>query len=232
MIRLFATLTFFAAIACSSLCFAQKESDDEPSFEERMAKIVKLGPGVHKIEKDKKGRITSCIVVGQARISTSLGKAKGIELARDKANLVCSAEFVKWLKEEVAIYSSNDDETVILMDGEESEEADSIKESSKSVEKSSKKMESLSKGLVRGLQVLHKEVEGDGKTYTIVKGWKADNAEGVKKISANVASDEPNEKGGKKDSAANKSGKQDKKIDSESVTSEEASDYFPKKKKK
>lgn len=232
MIRLFPTFTFCVAIVCSSLCFAQKESDGGPSIEEQMAKVVDLGPGVHMIQKDKKGRIVSCLVVGQARISTALGKAKGMEVARDKANLACSAEFVKWLKEEVSVYQSSDEETVTLLEGEETGEGDTLKESGKAVEKSSKKMESLSKGLVRGLQVIHKDVDGDGKNYTIVKGWKADNAEGVKRVAADMASDEPSEKGAKKESTGKKSGKLDKDIESGSATSDEASGFFPKKKKK
>ena len=75
---------------------SQAQDDDEsPSVEEQLAKLTALGPGVHSIQKDKNGHITACVVVGQARISTSLGKTKGLELARDKANLACSAEFVK-----------------------------------------------------------------------------------------------------------------------------------------
>jgi len=200
----------------------------DDSVAEAMAQIVALGPGVHNIQKDKKGRITSCIVVGQARISTVLGKAKGAELARDKANLACSAEFVKWLKEEVTAYQSNDEETVILLEGTEGADDESLKESAKSVEKSSTKMESLSKGLVRGLQIIHKAVDGEGKTYTIVKGWNADTADGVKKISSDLASDEPNsEKTAAKPSTKKKI---DKEIESGTATSGAASDFLPKKK--
>jgi hypothetical protein len=214
-----------------------QEEDDGPSVEEQMATLVALGPGVHNIQKNKKGNIRAFVVVGQARISTSLGKNKGLELARNKANLACSAEFVKWLKEEVSVYESNDEETVILLEGSEEGDGESLTESGKSVEKSSRKMESLSKGLVRGLQLIHKEVDGDGKTYTIIKGWKADTAEGTKKIAADLASDEPatnNKKSGKttspeKSSEAKK--KIDKEIESGSTTSDDAADFLAKKKK-
>jgi len=209
-------------------------ADDEDSVAEAMNKIAALGPGVHNIQKEK-GRITSCIVVGQARISTALGKAKGIELARDKANLACSAEFVKWLKEEVTAYQSNEDESVILLEGTEGTDDESLKESAKSVEKSSTKMESLSKGLVRGLQVIHKTVDGDGKTYTVIKGWKADTADGVKKISKDLASDEPEAKDGKSAASSKEASGSKKKIDKEiesgSATSDAASEFLPKKKK-
>ena len=55
---------------------AQEKEDDGPSVKENFAKIATLGPGVHNIQKDKKGHITACVVVGQARISTVLGKTK------------------------------------------------------------------------------------------------------------------------------------------------------------
>ena len=198
----------------------EDEASKQPIVAEAMAKLANLGPGVHNIQKDKKGRIISCVVVGQTRISTALGKAKGLELARDKASLASSAEFVKWLKEEVTVYQSNDEETVTLLDGEEGSGVDSLKESAKSVDKSSKKMESLSKGLVRGLKMLHKDVDGEGKTYTIIKAWKADTAEGVKKIAADLVSDEP---GGDK--------QKNKKIESSSATSDDAAEFLPKPKK-
>ena len=230
-----ATLLLFGG----QLSHAQEKDDDGPSVEEQMAKIAALGPGVHNIQKDKKGHITACVVVGQARISTVLGKAKGIENARDKANLACSAEFVKWLKEEVSVYQSNDEETVTLLEGEEGGDDESLTESAKSVEKSGRKMVSLSKGLVRGLQLLHKEVDGDGKTYTVIKGWKADTAEGVKKVSADLASDEPEGKEGKNKKTSSGEGdkkpkdkKIDKDIESGSATSDDAAEFLPKSKKK
>lgn len=211
-----------------------KDEDAGSSIEEQMAKLAALGPDVYHVKKDKKGRIISCIVVGQARISTALGKAKGLELARDKANLDCSAQFVKWLKEDVKVYQSNDEETVTLLDGSEGGEDDTLKESAKSVEKSSKKMESVSKGLVRGLQMLHKDVDGDAKTYTVIKGWKADTAEAAKKISGDLASDEPKSKdkksGASSDGSESKK-KIDKDIESGSTTTDDAAEFLPKKKK-
>lgn len=239
MNRWIAPLVVCTLLFGGQVSFAEDGDDDGPSIEERMAKIAALGPGVHSIQKDKKGHITACVVVGQARISTTLGKAKGMENARDKANLACSAEFVKWLKEEVNVYQSNDEETVTLIEGSEQGEDESLKESAKSVEKSSKKMESLSKGLVRGLQVLHKEVDGDGKTYTVVKGWNADTADGVKKVAADLASDEPESKESKNKKPTGEAGgktskdkKIDKDIESGSATSDDAAEFLPKRKKK
>jgi hypothetical protein len=212
-----------------------QEADDpeskQPTVEEAMAKIARLGPGVHAIKKDQKGRIVSCVVVGQARISTALGKAKGIELARDKANLAASAEFVKWLKEEVKVYQTADEEAVIILEGSEGGEGDTLVESGKAIEKTSTRMESVSQGLVRGLQILHKEVDGDGKTYTVVKGWKADTADGVKKIAASLSADDDGKAGTKPKSGTASTSKPksntDKEIESGSTTSDDAKDFLP-----
>ena len=207
----------------------EEGSPPKPSAQERMAKYIDLGPGVHAIKKDEAGRIVSCVVVGQSRISTVLGRAKGLELARDKANLLASAEFVKWLNGGVSVRQSADEDAVILIEG--SEGADESQEASgKAVERSSKRMERVAQGLVRGLQLLHKTVDGDGKTYSVVMGWRADNAEGVKRISADLGKDEPSsgsdvaaakDQGGK-----GKQTKASKKIKSSNATSEDADEYL------
>ena len=231
--KTFRVLACFLAMAIPSIAFGQ-EDEGGSDVAKQMKRIAALGPGVHEVQKDKKGQITSCIIVGQARISTALGKAKGIELARDKANLDCSAQFVKWLKEEVSVYQSNEDESIILMEGSEEKENDSLKESAKSVEKSSKKMESVAKGAVRGLQMLHKETDGNGKTYTVVKGFKASNLDALKKLSEDLKSDEPSSKkngGSESGSAESKKNKNDKEIESGSATAGDAGDFLPKRKK-
>ena len=222
----------FLTMGISQFVFAQEDGDDKDVAKE-MKRIANLGPGVHEVQKDKKGQIVSCIIVGQARISTALGKTKGIELARDKANLDCSAQFVKWLKEDVSLYQSNEDETIILMEGSEEKENDSLKESAKSVDKSSKKMESISKGAVRGLQMLHKETDGDNKTYTVVKGFKASNLDALKKLSEDLKSDETGAKknrNGDTGSSEGKKNKKDKEVESGSATAGDAGDFLPKKK--
>ena len=157
-------------------------------------KLADLGPGVHEIKTDKKGRITSCIVIGQARVSTVLGKAKGTPVARDKARLDCSVQFVKWLGEKVAVYESSEDETILFLEGNKENDAAARKESGKAVEKSTKKMESVSNGLVRGLQVLHVEVSDKDRTYTLVMGWDRKTADKVKGIAESDGDETPAKK--------------------------------------
>jgi hypothetical protein len=193
---------------------------------EALKKIASLGPGVHEIQKNKNGQIISCVIVGQARISTVLGASKGIQTARQKAELATSGEFVKWLNEKVNVTQSSDEETIILTEGSENNGAELIKESGKSIEKNSVKMQSISGGLVKGLEVLYSEIDADGKTYTIIKGWNLRNSKAVDKVKANIENND--EKAVKKSEDANQV---DKKLQSKSVVSDEAAGYLKKNKK-
>ena len=229
--------TLMFSLSCWGLFFThpaicQEVVGTNPAVTKKIKDTVALGQGVYAVETDKKGRISSCIIVGQARISTVLGKTKGLEMAREKAKLTCSAEFVRWLKEDVTVYVSSEDEAVILVEGSEGKGDDSLNESGKAVEKNGKKMESISKGCVRGLMVLHKEINGDGKTYTLVMGFKTSRLEGLKKLNEDLKVDEPKGKNGKDStSGGSKDKKAEKNIENESATSDDAGDFFPARKK-
>lgn len=175
-------VSLLALLLCACLVQADDKAKDDAEVAKAMSKIAQLGPGVYAIKKDDMGRITSCIIVGQSRISTVLGEAKGLQDARDKARLDASAQFVKWLKEKVSVHEKGDNETILFMEGSEENDKDALKESGKAVEKNSKQFESISEGEVRGLQVLHVEVSDKDKTYTLVLGWSAENAKATEKI--------------------------------------------------
>jgi hypothetical protein len=213
---------------------------DAAAVAKAMSRITQLGQGVHKIKTDAKGRIQSCVVVGQSRISTVLGKAKGLETARQRAALAARAEFVKWLKEKVSVHETTDDETILFLEGSEESDKNALKESGKAVEKTSKRMESISEGLVRGMQLLHMETSSKDKTYTLVYGWDRKTAEGTRKVreDLNVESkagarrkdrdNPPKERevgeATAKSSSARKA--QDKKIEDKKVTSTDAKKFL------
>jgi hypothetical protein len=176
-------LTLVAAFVLTAFTRGDdKTAAKEDAQAKEMSLIAQLGQGVHKVKTDDKGRIKSCVVVGQSRISTVLGKAKGLETARQRAALAARAEFVKWLKEKVSVHETTDDETILFLEGSEGNDKDALKESGKAVEKTSKKMESVAEGLVRGMQLLHTETSGNDKTYTLVYGWERKAAEATKKV--------------------------------------------------
>lgn len=153
-----------------------KKPVDKPSVQESFSKIVTLGPGVHHIKADQDGHVRSCIVVGQSRISTVLGKAKGLHTARSRANLAAASEFVKWLKQDVEVRETTEDETILSLEGNRKEDKKTREESGKAVEKNTSQFTAISRGLVRGLQVLHVDVDGEEGVYTVVLGWSADGA--------------------------------------------------------
>ena len=228
------TLTCLCLLPVSS--FAQEDhakTSGKSATDQEMAKIAELGPGVQKVQKDKKGRITSCIVVGQSGISTVLGKSKGLEVARKRADLDATARFVKWLKESTTVAENTDDETVTLLEGTEEDNQDTLKKSGKAVDKTGSKITSISQGLVRGLQVLHVKTDGENKMLTVVKGWKADTSEGVKKVASDSKKENPESaeaSTSKSDSKDVKPKKGDKEIQDSESTSSDASDFLPKKK--
>lgn len=242
--RLFVATAFALVIVAGTALTDDKEKKDT-DVEKALSKIAQIGPGVHGIKKDHKGRITSCMVVGQARISTVLGKTKGLQTARQQARLAASAEFVKWLKEKVSVHSKSEEETILYLEGSKDNDEEALKESGKAVEKNSEKMESISEGLVRGLQMLHVEVNSDEKTYTIVMGWSAETAKATKKVSEDLKDSEPKGRDAKKPGTDPKSGGTetpdaktpgkeptakkpiDKTIKDKKVTSDDAKKFLP-----
>lgn len=200
----------------------QKENETEKA----LSRIAQLGPGVYSLKTDNKGRIQSCVIVGQCRISTVLGIPKGLQDARTKARLACEEEFVKWLYTKVDVHQKSENETILFLEGSEENDKETLKESGKSVEKNSKRLESVAGGFVRGLQVLHVEIVEKEKSYILVMGWDAETARKIEKIG------EQNP-GGKKDSSGGsteqKDGgkKLDKTITDKKLTSTDAKKFLP-----
>ena len=111
------------------------------------------------------------LIVGRARISTVLGKEKGIQDAQDKAVINAKTKYMQWLKEDVTVRQSAETETVVVTEGSEEGNDEALKEFGKSVDKTTTKFESVSKGLVSGLQVVYYEQDGQNKTYTVILKW-------------------------------------------------------------
>jgi hypothetical protein len=200
------------------------KADD--AVQRALGKIARLGPGVHAVKKDRQGRIQSCMIVGESRISTVLGKAKGLETARGRARLDASAQFIKWLKEDISVHEKSEDETILFVEGSKENDEEALKESGKAVEKTGKKIESVCRGLVRGLQVLHVEVSGEDKTYTLVMGWSAEDATGTKGV-GEINDSDTTKAGAEKPASGHAEKKPDKKIEDKQETSDDAKKFLP-----
>ena len=217
--------TAIAVVLAAGSALADDKDKKDAEVEKALSKIVQLGPGVHAIKKDKQGRITSCIIVGQSRISTVLGKTKGLQDARDKARLDGSAQFVKWLKEKVRVHEKSENETILFIEGSEDNDNEALKESGKAVEKNTKKFQSISEGMVRGLQVLHLEVSNKDQTYTLVLGWSADDAKAAEQAEKGNVGTTSKDAGPKKQGESKTA--KDKNIEDKKATSEDARRFLP-----
>ena len=222
MRKLWFTVAAMGLVWTPTVWAGDRDKKDDAEVETALSKIAEAGPGVYAIQKDAQGRITSCIVVGQSRISTVLGAAKGKEIARDRARLDASAQFVTWLKEKVSVHVKSDDQATLFLEGAEGNDKDALKESGKAVESTSKTMDSVAEGLIRGLQVLQVAVSGKDKTYTILMGWEAKTAAATNAVEKTNESGKPDLDSKKPDET-----KPDKKIEGKIITTDDAKKFLP-----
>lgn len=83
----------FALMSSYALAADEAAEPKAASVQEKMAELVKLGPGVQRVNKDKKGRVESLVVVGQSRVSTRLPQFRA-EDAGLLVNGVCEGKIV------------------------------------------------------------------------------------------------------------------------------------------
>ena len=83
---------------------------------------------------------------------------------------------MKWLRQDVDFRETIDDETILSLEGSAKDSEKTLRESGKGIEKNTAHFTAASRGLVRGLQVLHIGVNGEDGVYTLVMGWSADGA--------------------------------------------------------
>lgn len=143
-----------------------------PAPTDAIKQLADLGPGVHKIKRDDAGRLQSCVIVGQSRISTILGTAKGLEVAKKRARMNAQAEFIRWMKTAVAAVQLMSDSSMVVLKGNDK----SLSESGKAVELTSDNVSTLSEGVLRGMTIIGVHQDGKSETMTVVYGWTPKNA--------------------------------------------------------
>jgi hypothetical protein len=182
----------FTALACAALLVSSVQpvnaqdnaKRDDP--EKVLGKIIELGPGVHQVKTDEKGRLLSCVVVGRATIHTVLGVEQGQEVARTQAQLAAKAEFTKWLQSTVTVREGAEHEATLSIEGSKEGDQKSLRESGKEVVKTTRRYELVAEGLVRGLQFLGVDVSEKHGTYTVVYGFTSTAAEATQKVDGDV----------------------------------------------
>jgi hypothetical protein len=179
----------FTALACTALLASgasAQENAKKDGPEKVVAKIIELGPGVHQIKTDDKGRLVSCVVVGRALIHTVLGVEQGTDVARQQAQLAAKAEFVKWPRSTVTVREGAEHETTLSIEGGKEGDQKTLRESGKEVGRTTRRYELVAEGLVRGLQLLGVDVNEMNATYTVVYGFTSQAAEAVQKVGGDV----------------------------------------------
>ena len=145
--------------------------------------LASLGKGVHKVKKTEDGHFRSCVVVGQARISTTLGAAKGMMTAQRNAKLDAESAFVTWLKANTKSVEQSGDKTEFVLKGDETGRS----ETGSSTETSSSLVQTSAEGAIRGLSLIGKDVSGE--ILTLVYGWKPDYAEITREVETEMNKD-------------------------------------------
>jgi hypothetical protein len=184
MLKRLLTAMACAALLASAAHAQDSAKKDEP--EKALAKIVELGPGVHQIKTDDKGRLLSCVIVGRAPIHAVLGIEQGTEAARVQGQLAAKAEFVKWLQSTVTVREGAEHETSLAIEGSKENEQKTLRESGKEVGKTTRRYELVAEGLVRGLQLLGVDISEKNRTYTVVSGVSCTATEAAQKVDGDV----------------------------------------------
>lgn len=179
-------------------------TDAQETPEQIVKRLADLGPGVHEV-KAENGRLKSLKVVGQDRISTVLGAAKGLQTAQKRASLKANAAFIEWTKNNVASVSGTGDETIITLQGDGA----NVSEQGKATETTREGVTQAATGLVRGLTLVAKDQTAD--TLTLVYSWSSEKANLAKAAQNDNESDQP--------SAATPAAPVDKAVPSKTVVS-------------
>ena len=161
-----------AAAAATALIAATAWAENEAATDKNAAvkELADLGAGVHKIKLDENNTLVSCVIVGQARISMSLGKAKGVMNAKKMAKQNAEAAFVGWLKKSVTDISQTGDTSELHITGAD-ENGEPI-EDAQSTETVSQITTSQAQGQIRAMQLIGMDQDGENNIMTAVVGWK------------------------------------------------------------
>jgi hypothetical protein len=165
------------AINCTLLVSSQALTEEE------IKGLADMGSGVHRVKLDK-GKLISCVVVGQERISTTLGVSKGMQVAKDKARLNANKAFVQWLKSEVKSVEKSANATALVLKGSEGSEGNTLSEQGESVEVNTSEVEVIAQGMVKGLSMIGAYTDEKTKTQTAIFGWKPDFAQAANDAAA------------------------------------------------
>jgi hypothetical protein len=82
----------------------------------------------------------------------------------------------------VEVHEHAQNETTLFLEGSEENDGEALRESGKALEKTTEHYTRKAQRLVRGMQLVHRELNAGKKELTIVKKWYARNAEAIANI--------------------------------------------------
>ena len=152
-----------------------------PANEEALQKMLDAPAGVFAPEYDANGVLLRLKIKGVSELTSALRGPRAERLARERAERLAKADFVKFLKEEVSV-RSNDREEIIIVEKDGIEQA-GYKNVSETV------IETRAQGLLRGLIVLVDRFDGEGgdRTATVIFGWSKKLADAARTAQSEMA---------------------------------------------
>lgn len=162
-----------------------------------LQELAALGPGVYRIKHDAQGRLQSCLVIGQARVSSALGAAKGNMVAQRRAMQDAKGQFVKWTRTNVRAIEMSGDIASVTLQSKTGANGKDVSEEAEATEALVSVTESDAQGMVRGLRIVGKDQDAKTKILTVAYAWKpnfardAASVEAGMDVSARDLSDEP-----------------------------------------
>ena len=165
----------------SGLSVAGYYPDVPSKLSEEKKKAAAQVEGVSNEEFNEKGELVSCLICGKAEISSVLGKSRGVQRARDTAEMRAKGAFQKYLTESVSVENNASDDEVIIKKGSEGSGKDTLTEEGTLTQKNSNKLKIMAEGLSRGLKVAYFDQNGEDKEYTVVLRYTKRGADATEK---------------------------------------------------
>jgi hypothetical protein len=138
-------------IVSLALTVAGAQETPADSSEEQYAKVAEGPKGVSQAQRDKKGRVVSCLVVGKAPIREALQDARGMEMVRRRAQLCAYRCYIAWLKEDVRVKQNEVKGTERVTWSAEADMSD-----------------------LQNFELVYQQVDAKEKIYTVVLRWVRD----------------------------------------------------------
>lgn len=131
-------------------------SDSQADVKKRLEGFMALGPGAYPL-KEKDGRITHILLVGEAPLRKSLGAAS-VTTATQRASDLATGQLPLFMAQKVTAYRGTDGESIVLTEGDA---GGAITENGKVVEKTAEWTKRQAEAMLRGIQTFSKQVADD-----------------------------------------------------------------------